>query len=131
MEIRPKGFLPVKLIEGRIATDLINNLQALRAYVEKKVVPMEAGTPPVSAGEASEPSSPGVSIDAVSAVEASEPSSPGDSMVDAVVGAIRSYSDEDLQSQNKDLRARIRDLELELLAKDELIAKIETLLKKI
>jgi hypothetical protein len=106
-------------------------LQYLRAYVENKAVPMKAGTPPVSAVEASEPSSPGASIDAVSAVEASEPSSPGDSMVDAVVGAIRSHSDEDLQSQNKDLRARIKDLELELLAKDELIAKIETLLKKI
>ena len=34
VEIKPKGFLPVKLIEGRIATDLKANLAAIRDYVE-------------------------------------------------------------------------------------------------
>jgi hypothetical protein len=34
VEIQPKGFLPVKLIEGRIATDLKANLAAIRDYVE-------------------------------------------------------------------------------------------------
>ena len=34
VEIRPKGFLPVSLIEGRIASDLKNNLDAIRVYVE-------------------------------------------------------------------------------------------------
>ena len=35
VEIKPKGFLPVKLIEGRIATDLKSNLAAIRDHVEK------------------------------------------------------------------------------------------------
>ncbi len=35
VEIKPKGFLPVGLIEGRIASDLKNNLDAIRMYVEK------------------------------------------------------------------------------------------------
>ena len=35
VEIKPKGILPVKLIEGRIATDLKSNLAAIRDYVEK------------------------------------------------------------------------------------------------
>ena len=34
VEIRPKGFLPVGLIEGRIASDLISNLKAIKSYVE-------------------------------------------------------------------------------------------------
>lgn len=34
VELRPKGFLPVKLIEGRIAMDLRQNLCAIRTYVE-------------------------------------------------------------------------------------------------
>ena len=34
VEIKPKGFLPVNLIEGRIATDLKANLVAIRDYVE-------------------------------------------------------------------------------------------------
>ena len=34
VEIKPKGILPVKLIEGRIATDLKSNLAAIRDYVE-------------------------------------------------------------------------------------------------
>ena len=38
VEIKPKGFLPVKLIEGRIATDLKANLAAIRDYVEKMTV---------------------------------------------------------------------------------------------
>jgi Polyketide cyclase / dehydrase and lipid transport len=35
VEIKPKGLLPVKLIEGRIAADLKANLAAIRDYVEK------------------------------------------------------------------------------------------------
>lgn len=35
VEIRPKGFLPVGLIEGRIASDLKTNLEAIRRYAEK------------------------------------------------------------------------------------------------
>lgn len=35
VEIKPKGFLPVRLIEGRIASDLKSNLEAIRDYVEK------------------------------------------------------------------------------------------------
>jgi hypothetical protein len=35
VEIKPKGFLPVKLIEGRIAVDLKANLAAIRDFVEK------------------------------------------------------------------------------------------------
>ena len=34
VEIKPKGILPVKLIEGRIASDLKANLAAIRDYVE-------------------------------------------------------------------------------------------------
>ena len=34
VEIKPKGFLPVKLIEGRIAIDLKANLAAIRDFVE-------------------------------------------------------------------------------------------------
>jgi len=37
VEIRPKGFLPVALVEGRIVLDLINNLKAIREYVERTV----------------------------------------------------------------------------------------------
>ena len=36
VEIKPKGFLPVKLIEGRIASDLKANLAAIRDYVESE-----------------------------------------------------------------------------------------------
>ena len=34
VEIKPKGFLPVKMIEGRIASDLKANLAAIRDHVE-------------------------------------------------------------------------------------------------
>lgn len=34
VEIKPRGFLPVALIEGRIANDLKANLGAIRTYVE-------------------------------------------------------------------------------------------------
>jgi hypothetical protein len=34
VEIKPKGFLPVRLIEGRIASDLKQNLEAIREFVE-------------------------------------------------------------------------------------------------
>ena len=34
VEIKPKGILPVKLIEGRIASDLKANMAAIRRYVE-------------------------------------------------------------------------------------------------
>ena len=36
VELKPKGFLPVNLIEGRIAADLATNLKALRIVVEQK-----------------------------------------------------------------------------------------------
>jgi hypothetical protein len=36
VELRPKGFLPVRLIEGRIASDLIGNLDALKKNVEER-----------------------------------------------------------------------------------------------
>ena len=36
MELRPKGFLPVALIEGRIAADLQGNFKAIRDHVEGK-----------------------------------------------------------------------------------------------
>lgn len=42
VEIKPKGFLPVRLIEGRIATDLKENLEAIRKYVEEKCMKREA-----------------------------------------------------------------------------------------
>mmetsp|Transcript_8333 Transcript_8333/g.8305 ORF Transcript_8333/g.8305 Transcript_8333/m.8305 type:complete len:388 (+) Transcript_8333:299-1462(+) len=35
VEIKPKGILPVKLIEGRIASDLKANMGAIRDFVEK------------------------------------------------------------------------------------------------
>ena len=34
VEIKPKGLLPVKLIEGRIAADLKSNMAAIRKFVE-------------------------------------------------------------------------------------------------
>ena len=34
VEIQPKGFLPVSLIEARIASDLKTNLQAIKSFVE-------------------------------------------------------------------------------------------------
>ena len=36
VELRPKGLLPVRLIEGRIASDLKANLAAIRQVVEKR-----------------------------------------------------------------------------------------------
>ena len=36
VELRPKGFLPVKLIEGRIAMDLRQNIGAIRRHVENR-----------------------------------------------------------------------------------------------
>ena len=38
MEIKPKGLLPVGLIEGRIATDLKANLEAIRHFVEDDII---------------------------------------------------------------------------------------------
>lgn len=35
VEIRPKGFLPVGLIQNRVASDLQINLAAIRDFVEK------------------------------------------------------------------------------------------------
>jgi hypothetical protein len=43
VELRPKGFLPVGLIEGRIAVDLKNNLDAIRGYVEAKTTAAAKG----------------------------------------------------------------------------------------
>lgn len=37
VELRPRGILPVKLIEGRIASDLRSNLLAIQNYVEAQV----------------------------------------------------------------------------------------------
>ena len=34
VEIKPKGMLPVRLIEGRIAYDLKNNMLSIRTFVE-------------------------------------------------------------------------------------------------
>jgi hypothetical protein len=41
VEIRPKGFLPVALIEKRVASDLTSNLEAIRTFVESKYSPHE------------------------------------------------------------------------------------------
>ena len=41
VEIRPKGFLPVALIEKRVASDLSANLEAIRTYVESQYKPHE------------------------------------------------------------------------------------------
>eukprot|EP00595_Chromulina_sp_UTEXLB2642_P000525 CAMPEP_0196762952 /NCGR_PEP_ID=MMETSP1095-20130614/3118_1 /TAXON_ID=96789 ORGANISM="Chromulina nebulosa, Strain UTEXLB2642" /NCGR_SAMPLE_ID=MMETSP1095 /ASSEMBLY_ACC=CAM_ASM_000446 /LENGTH=468 /DNA_ID=CAMNT_0042115119 /DNA_START=414 /DNA_END=1816 /DNA_ORIENTATION=+ len=38
VEIKPKGFLPVSLIESRIASDLKANLESIRKFVEKNKV---------------------------------------------------------------------------------------------
>ena len=38
VEIRPKGFLPVGLIQSRIASDLSTNLAAIRDFVENEEV---------------------------------------------------------------------------------------------
>jgi hypothetical protein len=35
VEIKPKGMLPVKLIEGRVKADLKANMEAIRCYVER------------------------------------------------------------------------------------------------
>ena len=51
VEIRPKGFLPVSLIEGRIAGDLKNNLDAIRRYVQARTTqPQLAGGLGLSSG---------------------------------------------------------------------------------
>merc|ERR1719171_3411387 len=52
VEIKPKGFLPVKLIERRIASDLKMNLMAIREQVETMAVAPQEGragssSPPV------------------------------------------------------------------------------------
>jgi len=55
VELRPKGFLPVKLIEGRIASDLRANLGAIREHVEKKAVRIKPmPSPPLAAVGSSE-----------------------------------------------------------------------------
>ena len=41
VEIRPKGFLPVALIEKRVASDLQANLEAIRTYVESNYRPVK------------------------------------------------------------------------------------------
>ena len=41
VEIRPKGFLPVALIEKRVASDLSANLEAIRTFVESQYKPHE------------------------------------------------------------------------------------------
>ena len=33
--VSPRAYLPVQLIEGRIAKDLVSNLMAIRKYVTK------------------------------------------------------------------------------------------------
>jgi len=38
VEIRPKGILPVRLIEGRIASDLQENLLAIKKYAESQTL---------------------------------------------------------------------------------------------
>jgi len=50
VEIRPKGFLPVRLIEGRIASDLRENLGAIRKVVEQRVASRLKAQRAVSAG---------------------------------------------------------------------------------
>jgi hypothetical protein len=44
VEIRPKGFLPVALIEKRVASDLQSNLEAIRTFVESRYRPSPDAT---------------------------------------------------------------------------------------
>eukprot|EP00747_Dinoflagellata_sp_TGD_P165297 gnl/TRDRNA2_/TRDRNA2_186384_c0_seq1.p1 gnl/TRDRNA2_/TRDRNA2_186384_c0~~gnl/TRDRNA2_/TRDRNA2_186384_c0_seq1.p1 ORF type:complete len:354 (+),score=35.10 gnl/TRDRNA2_/TRDRNA2_186384_c0_seq1:66-1127(+) len=43
VEVKPKGFLPIKLIDQRIASDLKDNLEAIRDHVQSKMASLRRG----------------------------------------------------------------------------------------
>lgn len=49
VELKPKGILPVKLIEGRIASDLKANMAAIRKFVEAAELKKPPRVPPIAA----------------------------------------------------------------------------------
>ena len=157
VEIKPKGILPVKLIEGRIASDLRANLIGIRNAVEKRYQQRRkenftnALVSSISAGTEYSPGFP-PALTPVSGLVRGDGSGSGSSSgnssgavdavkkVSAVMQGIRSGSTasansnsyvvtQELIFENKQLRQRIEFLESEIFKKDELINNIRKLVK--
>ena len=111
VEIKPRGPLPVKLIEGRIASDLKTNLIAIRNHAEK----MRAEDVLSDEGTISE------------VVEGDQTTL----MLGGVFSGITQAKEievQDLRFANKLLRQRIGYLESELIKKEEIINSVRKLI---
>ena len=111
VELKPKGPLPVRLIEGRIASDLKTNLIAIRNYAEKM------REEDVMSEE---------SINRKVNMEGD----PASLMFGGVVSGIKQAQEiemQDLRFANKLLKQRIDYLESELMKKEEIINTVRKL----
>lgn len=106
VEIQPRGFLPVNLIEGRIANDLKTNLDAIRCHVEKlqKAHGIEQNIADANAANTAANAAGEESTD-ITAVNVKE-----------------------LQAENAQLKQRIATLEKELLALSEVLGRVKDLI---
>ena len=109
VEIKPKGILPVKLIEGRIASDLKTNLMAIRDNVESQTIKQKELEKNTLKSESSEyVPSPSFSTPAMA----------------SVLSGIKVGQEEeimDIKFENKMLKKRVEYLESELLKKEEIL----------
>lgn len=123
VEIKPKGVLPVRLIEGRIASDLKVNLKAIRDHSESQLAEIELAKklPSLQAKSLSQQS------DNLSKTF----NNPADSAMSALAsGAKNALESEniDLKFQNKLLKERIEYLEGEILMREKKFNDIRKML---
>lgn len=122
VELKPKGILPVKLIEGRIASDLKTNLRAIKEYVEKQLAD-EGGAVVVSETVVvTETSS--FPISRASAVS----STPAMSAVISGIKLGKESATMDLEFENKLLKKRIEFLESEVLKREDKLNSIRKII---
>jgi DNA-binding transcriptional MerR regulator len=101
VELRPKGFLPVNLIEGRIAKDLRTNLDAIRKYLETQQA--ETIKNSIIRNDVENIT---VSSDELAGASTSMPTSATDN--------VKTLTQEELYLDNQKLRKRIEVLEAQL-----------------
>ena len=114
VEIKPKGILPVKLIEGRIASDLKTNLMAIRDNVESQTIKQKE----LEKNSLKSESSATKTSEYVPSPSLSTPA------MASVLSGIKVGQEEeimDIKFENKMLKKRVEYLESELLKKEEIL----------
>jgi hypothetical protein len=122
VELKPKGILPVKLIEGRIASDLKTNLKAIRNHVEALIeaengnVWRQAQLPETKVMSTKDPG-----VQTAPSIEMNT--------VFSGIKAGQEIEDQDLQFSNKILKQRIEELESEIMKKEDLLNSIRKMIR--